>query len=222
MKISANHLKRYREIIRLLWKYGRSDLVEQLRRNEGFEMELEDPPTAESPALPEQLADDLEAMGPTYIKLGQVLAGRPEEVVGFLLETSILDRLIAGLCDAVTGRADGQEMLEALESANLFLVPLDDERCWYRYHHLFAEFLRARLTRERPGRVAELHRAAAAWCERQGLIEREPSDEDRRVVYLRLSAKGAKALEKLARLHRDELRSLRARFIDPALHNGDV
>ena len=64
MKISANHLKRYREIIRLLWKYGRSDLVEQLRRNEGFEMELEDPPTAESPALPEQLADDLEAMGP--------------------------------------------------------------------------------------------------------------------------------------------------------------
>jgi DNA-binding MarR family transcriptional regulator len=64
--------------------------------------------------------------------------------------------------------------------------------------------------------------ALATRCERQGLIEREPSDEDRRVVYLRLSAKGAKALEKLARLHRDELRSLRARFIDPALHNGDV
>jgi DNA-binding MarR family transcriptional regulator len=64
--------------------------------------------------------------------------------------------------------------------------------------------------------------ALATRCERQGLIEREPSEEDRRVVYLRLSTKGANALEKLARLHRDELRSLRTHFIDPALHNGDV
>ena len=77
MKISPNHLKRYREIAALLWKYGRSDLVHQMRKNEDFAVEGLDP-AAKGAVSPEQLADDLEAMGPTYVKLGQVLAGRPD------------------------------------------------------------------------------------------------------------------------------------------------
>ena len=77
MKFSAIHLKRYREIASLLWKYGRSDLVERLRTGDGFEPPDATPATAGS-ASPEELASDLEAMGPTYVKLGQVLAGRPD------------------------------------------------------------------------------------------------------------------------------------------------
>src|SRR5499427_8461815 len=98
----------------------------------------------------------------------EVLARQPEEVVRFLLETSVLDRLCGPLCDAVTGRTGGQAMLEALERANLFLVPLDDERRWWRYHHLFASLLRTRLANEQPERVPELHRRAAAWHEEHG------------------------------------------------------
>ena len=80
---------------------------------------------------------------------------QPDEVRAFLLDTSVLDQLTGGLCDALTGRDDGQQMLETLERDNLFVVPLDDERRWYRYHHLFADALRARLQPEDPGRVAE-------------------------------------------------------------------
>lgn len=76
MKLSPSHLKRYREIARLFWKYGRSDLVQQMVSANGFE-DGAAPPT-ETDASPEQLAADLEAMGPTYVKLGQVLAGRPD------------------------------------------------------------------------------------------------------------------------------------------------
>jgi LuxR family transcriptional regulator, maltose regulon positive regulatory protein len=71
----------------------------------------------------------------------------------------------------VTGRLDSQALLEQAERANLFLHPLDEVRGWWRYHHLFADLLRARLAQERPDRVEELHRAAAAWCEAQGLAE---------------------------------------------------
>ena len=78
----------------------------------------------------------------------EVLDRQPEQVQEFLLETSILDDLTGPLCDALTGRSDGQEMLERLERENLFVVALDDERGWYRYHHLFAEFLRGHLGRE--------------------------------------------------------------------------
>jgi LuxR family maltose regulon positive regulatory protein len=101
----------------------------------------------------------------------EVLARQPEQVVGFLLETSVLDRLSGPLCDAVTGRAGSQAQLEALERANLFVVPLDEVRGWWRYHHLFAGLLRARLSRERPERLPGLHRAAAAWHEEHGLAD---------------------------------------------------
>jgi LuxR family maltose regulon positive regulatory protein len=103
----------------------------------------------------------------------EVLAHQPDEVQTFLLQTSILSRLTGPLCDVVRfgvaeshGRDDGQATLEALDTANLFLVPLDDERRWYRYHHLFAEVLRARLQRA-AGKddLAPLHTRAAEWYE---------------------------------------------------------
>jgi len=98
----------------------------------------------------------------------EVLRRQPAEVREFLLSTSILNQLTGPLCDAVTGRPGGQQMLEALERDNLFVVALDDERCWYRYHHLFADVLRNRLSRERPVPADELHRRAAAWYEANG------------------------------------------------------
>jgi LuxR family maltose regulon positive regulatory protein len=98
----------------------------------------------------------------------EVLQRQPESIRSFLLQTSILDRLGGPLCDAVTGQDDGRTMLEALERGNLFVVPLDDRRRWYRYHHLFADMLRARLLDEQPGLVPELHRRASAWYERNG------------------------------------------------------
>jgi LuxR family maltose regulon positive regulatory protein len=101
----------------------------------------------------------------------EVLARQSEQVRGFLLETSVLDQLSGPLCDAVTGQAGSQALLEALERANLFLVALDEVRGWWRYHHLFADLLRVRLAQERPGRVPELHRAAAAWHEQHGLAD---------------------------------------------------
>ncbi len=102
---------------------------------------------------------------------GEVLDRQPEQVREFLLETSVLDRLSGGLCDAVTGRDDGQAMLEQAEQAGLFLVPLDEVRGWWRYHQLFADLLRARLQQQRPGQAAVLHRAAAAWSEEHGLAD---------------------------------------------------
>ena len=101
----------------------------------------------------------------------EVLEGQPEPLRAFLLETSVLERLSGGLCDAVTGRSDSQALLERVERANLFLVPLDEVRGWWRYHQLFADLLRARLQQERPERVAGLHRAAAAWLEAHGLAD---------------------------------------------------
>jgi LuxR family maltose regulon positive regulatory protein len=93
----------------------------------------------------------------------EVLERQPSEVRRFLLETSVLGRLTGGLCDAVTGGTSGGATLERLDRANLFVVPLDDRRLWYRYHHLFAEVLRARLLAEQSVVIPELHRRAAAW-----------------------------------------------------------
>jgi LuxR family transcriptional regulator, maltose regulon positive regulatory protein len=92
-----------------------------------------------------------------------VLAHLPEDIRRFLLQTSILDSLCSPLCDTVTGREGGQEMLETLERENLFLVPLDDSRQWFRYHRLFADFLQEELNRHHPDEVAHLHRRAARW-----------------------------------------------------------
>jgi hypothetical protein len=116
----------------------------------------------------------------------EVLDQQPPGIQDFLLKTSILDRMTAPLCDAVcfgeadtasrsagsavTGREDSQAILEHLAQANLFLVPLDDERRWYRYHRLFADLLRSRLKQDHHERVCTLHCRASAWCEGQGLV----------------------------------------------------
>ena len=100
----------------------------------------------------------------------EVLLQQPASVQSFLLRTAILDRLSGSLCDAVTGQDSGQEMLKQLDAANLFIVPLDDERRWYRYHRLFADLLRKRLRRTQPDLLPTLHRQASEWYEQNGLI----------------------------------------------------
>ena len=102
----------------------------------------------------------------------EVLDRQPPDVRQFLLRTAVLNRLSGSLCDAVTGGTSGRATLERLDRANLFLVPLDDRRHWYRYHHLFADVLRARLLDEQPALVPELHRQAARWWAGEGdLVE---------------------------------------------------
>lgn len=100
--------------------------------------------------------------------LQEVLHKQPERVQHFLLSTSLFDRLCGPLCDAVLldAAASGQETLEYLEHANLFIIPLDNERRWYRYHHLFAELLRSQLGRRYPDQIIELHRRASDWYAR--------------------------------------------------------
>jgi LuxR family maltose regulon positive regulatory protein len=115
--------------------------------------------------------------------LEEVLIGQPPEVQRFLLYTSILERLSAPLCEAVLTNAEGVKeaggdrstgqsvsILDYLERENLFLVPLDDERIWYRYHHLFTDLLRARLKQSLPELVPQLHLSASEWFERNGLV----------------------------------------------------
>ena len=99
--------------------------------------------------------------------VAEVLERQPEATRAFLRPTAILDRLTAPLCNALTGREDGQAMLDQLSGANLFLIPLDHRREWYRYHRLFAEVLRATLD---PGEQMRLHRGAAHWHEAHGLM----------------------------------------------------
>ena len=98
----------------------------------------------------------------------EVLQRQPQDVKHFLLQTSILDRLSGALCDAVTGQDGGKATLAALERGNLFLVPLDDRRQWYRYHQLFADVLQAHLVDEQPDNVPDLHGRASTWYEHNG------------------------------------------------------
>jgi LuxR family maltose regulon positive regulatory protein len=106
----------------------------------------------------------------------EVLQRQPAHLQTFLLQTSILERLCGPLCDAVTGREDGQDTLAALEQSNLFIVPLDNRRQWYRYHALFADLLRWRLRQSSPARKGEgegieaLHLRASCWYERESFI----------------------------------------------------
>ncbi|CAB4865478.1 MAG: helix-turn-helix transcriptional regulator [Actinobacteria bacterium] len=121
----------------------------------------------------------------------EVLLRQPSHVRQFLLQTSILDRLCAPLCEAVTGQDAGQATLAQIERANLFLVPLDDRRRWYRYHQLFAEVLRAHLLDEQPGSVPDLHRRASIWCDQND----EPSEAIRHALAARDFARAADLIE---------------------------
>ena len=99
----------------------------------------------------------------------EVLERQDEQLRTFLLETSVLERLSAARCATRSPAGEGsQALLEQAERAGLFLIPLDEVRGWWRYHHLFADLLRARLQEEQPGRVPELHRNAAAWYAEHG------------------------------------------------------
>jgi len=102
--------------------------------------------------------------------LAEVLDSQPADIQTFLLHTSVLSRLCASLCDVIRQRNDSQKILEGLERSNLFTVPLDSERHWYRYHHLFADVLRRRLQAVEPDRVPTLHKRAARWCQSHGFL----------------------------------------------------
>ena len=121
----------------------------------------------------------------------EVLKRQPEDVRRFLLQTSILDRLCGPLCEAVAEVDRGREILEALERENLFVVPLDDKRQWYRYHHLFGEVVRMHLQAEQPGRLTTLHGRASEWYERNEL----PADAIRHALAAEDFARAAGLIE---------------------------
>lgn len=98
----------------------------------------------------------------------EVLEQQSEQVQTFLLQTAVISRLTGSLCDALTGLEDGQATLEKLSNANLFLLPMDEERRWYRYHHLFADLLRRRLRQSHPEQAADLYHKASMWYEQHG------------------------------------------------------
>ncbi|HET8564500.1 MAG TPA: AAA family ATPase, partial [Candidatus Binatia bacterium] len=103
--------------------------------------------------------------------LEEVVNRQPDEVQSFLLHTSVLEQLCAPLCDAILGRqTESSSVLDYLEQANLFVIPLDEERKWYRYHHLFRDFLQTRLNKIQPEHVAALHRAASEWHAANGFL----------------------------------------------------
>jgi LuxR family maltose regulon positive regulatory protein len=103
--------------------------------------------------------------------MAEVLEGQPAQMRSFLLRTSVLGRLSGALCDAMLQTSGSASVLEKVERENLFVVPLDMSRRWYRYHHLFGELLRAELQRSEPDLVAGLHRRAAAWFQTEGLVD---------------------------------------------------
>jgi len=125
-----------------------------------------------------------------------VLSRLSEDVRSFLMQTSILDDLCGPLCDALTGRTDGEEMLRKLEQESLFVVSLDTERTWFRYHKVFSEFLGARLQRGVREKIVKLHRAAAQWFRREGRLEEaaghflEAGDADDAAAMIAECAKG--------------------------------
>jgi LuxR family transcriptional regulator, maltose regulon positive regulatory protein len=124
----------------------------------------------------------------------EVVARQSEKVAAFLMQTAILRRLTASLCNAVTGQSDSQAMLEWLERANLFVILLDDERRWYRYHHLFAEALAHRLEQTQPESVAVLHSRASSWYEAQGM----PDDAIRHALVAQDVARAMRLLDQHA------------------------
>jgi LuxR family transcriptional regulator, maltose regulon positive regulatory protein len=121
----------------------------------------------------------------------EVLERQPAPVRSFLLQTSILDRLSGSLCDAVTGQEEGHARLLALERGNFFVIPLDDRRHWYRYHHLFADVLSAHLLGEQPEQIPTLHRRASAWYEQHG----SPADAIRHALSAGDLARAADLVE---------------------------
>jgi LuxR family maltose regulon positive regulatory protein len=144
--------------------------------------------------------------------IAEVMRRQPEPVQRFLMQTSILDRLCGPLCDALTDESDGESMLEHLRRRNLFILPLDNEHHWYRYHHLFADLLANLLRKERPPeQIQELHRRACEWYDRNGLVDEAVSH----ALAAKDFARVAQLIERhsLAMVTRGELTTL-LRWID--------
>ena len=122
----------------------------------------------------------------------EVLQQQPEYIRRFLLQTAILERLNGSLCDAVTRQKDSRGILETLERGNLFIVPLDDQRQWYRYHHLFNEVLLAHAVEEQPSQISLLHKRASEWYEQNNL----PAEAIRHALVARDFERAAGLIEK--------------------------
>ena len=141
----------------------------------------------------------------------EVVQRQPEEVEDFLLRTSVLSRLSGPLCDAVVGGSGGRSMLQRLDRGNLFLVPLDEQRRWYRYHHLFADVLQARLLDEEPGLVPDLHGRASRWYADNG----EPAEAIRHAMAAGDVQRAADLVElNLAAVRRDRQDPLLRRWLE--------
>jgi LuxR family maltose regulon positive regulatory protein len=135
----------------------------------------------------------------------EVLTRQPEHLRNFLLQTSILERLSGPLCDAVTQKNNSRQMLNTLEKANLFVIPLDDERRWYRYHHLFEDLLKQRLRLQQGDLVSELHRRASQWLAKNG-FKNEAVDHAFASQNYTLAAQ---LIEEIAEIHWDHARESR-------------
>jgi LuxR family transcriptional regulator, maltose regulon positive regulatory protein len=123
----------------------------------------------------------------------EVLQRQPEHIRKFLLRTAILERLSGSLCDAVAGQKNGRGILETLERGNLFIVPLDDQHQWYRYHHLFNEVLLSHALEEQPSQIPLLHKRASAWYEQNNL----PAEAIRHGLAARDFERAAGLIEKM-------------------------
>jgi LuxR family maltose regulon positive regulatory protein len=155
-------------------KLSKSDIAALERRTEGWVAGLQ------LAALSMRGRDDLEHFvreftGSNRYVLDylaqEVFDRQPKEIQDFLLKTSVLERLCASLCDAVTERVGSQELLENLEQANLFIIPLDQSRTWYRYHRLFRDLLRHRLSAQDVTNLSALHHQASSWYEKHNLFQ---------------------------------------------------
>jgi LuxR family maltose regulon positive regulatory protein len=134
-----------------------------------------------------------------------VLNRQPEQVRSFLLQTSILERLSDSLCDFVTQQENSRQMLNTLEHANMFVIPLDEERCWYRYHHLFADLLVQHLRMKQGDLVTELHRRASQWFAKNG-FKNEAVDH---AFVAQDYARAARLIEEIAEIDWDRARESR-------------
>jgi LuxR family maltose regulon positive regulatory protein len=138
----------------------------------------------------------------------EVLNRQPEHLRNFLLQTSVLERMSGPLCDVVTGQKNSRQILNTLENANLFVIPLDDERIWYRYHHLFADLLKQQLYLQQGELESELHRRASQWLAKNG-FKNEAVDH---ALTSRNNARAAQLIEEIAEIywdHTSESRLLR-------------
>ncbi len=168
----------------------------------------------------------------------EVLQRQPEPIRNFLLQTSILERLNGPLCDAVTAQSGSKSKLDQLHRGNLFLIPLDDKRQWYRYHHLFADVLRMHLMALQPEQVSTLHNRASEWYEQNGLrsdaihhvlsaknLDRAANLIEQAVPEMRRSRQEAKLLSWLKALPNEVLRNrpmLSVHYAGALLLSGDL